>query len=198
MNALYRLRFLLMFFVSNLFAGCSMPADEVDDESAEFDGQIGQTQQAVTQADKDWWKNLWQVSRNYYIMMRANQDRDKYVALNCKEWARKVVFDASKGVVSLPSTYPNANGWQWYGSSYVQQLSGISATLPGDVVQMNLQTGPHTAIVFSNDGTNVCWMESNWNLDNWVHSRCETVTHFLNAVTIGGVQKYTAYRITGG
>lgn len=193
-------RYVTAFFCLNLAMGCAAADvdDEVDDESIEFDEQIGETQQAVTQADKNWWKSLSQFSRNWEIMMRANKDKDKYVGLNCKMWAQKVVLDASHGVVSVPTTYPNAYGWQWNSSPYVQKLNSIYAAMYGDIVQMNIAAGPHTAIVLGQDGTNVCWIESNWNLDNTVHTRCQTIQQFLNSVTFGGVQKYTTYRITGG
>lgn len=198
MSLLIRFRFLLMCFAATLFSGCGAPAEKVPDEPAEIDGKIGQTEQAVTKADTDWWKNMWQFSRNWYILTRANQDKDLPVGLNCKEWARKVVLDASKNVVYLPQTSPDSNGWSWNSSAYTQKLQSIYWANYGDVVQMNLSSGPHTAIIYSNDLTNICWIESNWNLDNTVHIRCQTVDSFLKSVTIGGVQRYTAYRITGG
>lgn len=198
MNFLNNFRCLGICFFISLIPGCAGSADMADDESTDIDGQIGETQQAVTQADRDWWKNQTQVSRNWAIMMRGNQDKDRYVGLNCKEWARKVVSDASHGVVSLPSTYPDPNGWQWYSNPYTSKLSSIYAASFGAVVQMKLASGPHTAIVLSNDGTNICWIESNWNLDSTVHSRCQSIQQFLNSVTSGGTQRYSAYIVTGG
>ncbi len=190
----------LVLFLFGLLTNCAMPTET--DEPVVIDGQIEEASQAVTQADKDWWKGLNQLVRNGLIVTRAFQDftnPPKNVGLNCKEWARKVVSDASKGVVNLPSTSPDANGWKWSSSSYVQKLGSITSTLPGDFVQMNLGIGnPHTAMVLSQNGTDVCWLDSNWNLDNKVTYHCQKISSFLTSVTSGGVQMYTAYHIIGG
>ncbi|GEM_PF-6305735 len=183
-----------------LIAGCgaSPPADE-SDESIAIDEQIGQTEQAVTQAQKDWWKNLAQWSRDTWILLMAYADNNKYVGLNCKEWARKIVLSASNGVVNLPSTTQSGSGWTWYSSPYVQQMGSISSAAAGNIVQMNLGAGnPHTAIVWSNDGSNICWIDSNYLSALSVGIHCQTVTQFLNRVSFGGFPHYTVYQITGG
>ena len=205
MNTFCRGR-LLMLCCFSLMSGCALPGGESSesDESAAVDGWIGQTSQAVTQSDISWWKNLWQPNRNAAILYRADQDYanpPKYVGLNCKDWARKVVSDASHGVVNLPSTRTDGIDWQWSGSNYVQNQGSISAAAPGDIVQMHRNsTGIHTAIVMGNDGTNIIWIDSNWSTpeDEKVRVRTESIAGFIAAVTAKGVQKYTVYRITGG
>lgn len=201
---------LLLFLIPSLISGCVMPAEETD-ESAEFDEQIGQTQQAATQAQKNWWKGLWQTDRNFKILVRAYQDYNasspKYVGKNCKQWVQQVVLDASKTVVVVPTTSPNAYGWKWNSSSYVQDLGqSINNVWPGDIVQMNYKQDsgyitPHTAIVYLKSGGTIWWIDSNWNQnqpDNKVRIRKQSIADWIKHVTIGGVQKYTVYRITGG
>jgi hypothetical protein len=201
LNSLKLLRPLLFC----LMAGCSAAAGVANDsdESVTVDGQIGQTSQAVTQSTIAWWKGLWQTSRDTLIFWRATSDLTnppKYVGLDCKDWARKVVSDASQGVVSLPST-STVSDWTWGASPYVQNVGSIYGVVSGNIVQMHRNsTGVHTAIVYGNDGKTITWIDSNWSTppDDKVREHSETIANFISAVTSGGVQKYTAYRITGG
>ena len=187
-----------VLFFASLMIGCGEPG-EGPDEANDFDGRIGMTEQAVSQTDKNWWKNLTADQRAGEIITRCIQDLNKFVGLNCKDWARKVVSDASHGVVSLPSTAPDATGWSWYGSPYVQNVGSMANATTGDVVQMNLGPGkPHTAIVWSSNANMVCWLDSNWKLDLTARFHCQTMQEFLNSVTSGGVKMYSVYRINGG
>ena len=152
----------------------------------------------ATQADRDWWRALTQAQRDQAVVSRANADNTKYVGLNCKEWARRVVLDASRGTVNLPSTLPNASGWYFSASPYLVNVGSIRDARTGNVVQVNwrLSSGaitPHTMIVTSNtaDGINV--IESNWSASLTVSRR------FISYATFGSkVTAYTVYRVIGG
>jgi|WetSurMetagenome_2_1015567.scaffolds.fasta_scaffold47176_2 hypothetical protein len=198
----------LLFFLTAGLSACVAPMDSTDDESAD---QIGVTSQAVTatRSDIDWWKAQGQVNRNLDILTRAYKDYSqtpKYVGLNCKEWAKKVVLDASHNVVKLPGTTSGGEGWTLYSDSHVQNLgSNIYIALPGDIVQMNVKmkdgsSTPHTAIVSGQCLTNILWIDSNFHdpEDNKVRQRSQTIPEFLSSVTFNGVQRYTLYRINGG
>lgn len=202
MNALCH-RTLLALCFTGLMTGCAAtPSEETIDlgESAHMGEQTGTASQPVTTADTNWWRGMSQALRNWAIFWRANQDLSvsspSHQGFNCKEWVRKVVLDATHNVVTVPST--KDNNYQWNSSPNVEVRANIYSVGPGDIIQMNRKTGPHTAIVYSIDGTTVTWIDSNWNLDNTVTMHSETIAHFLSAVTSGGVQMYTAYRITGG
>mgnify|MGYP001591753260 CR=1 FL=1 len=114
----------------------------------------------------NWWHNLSQSQRNSAILTRALQDNNTYVGLNCKNWARKVVQDASSGHVIIPATAPDVNGWYWASDSYghsVGRSGMIEYAQPGEIVQMNWGVGnPHTAIVYSINSSGVYFIESNW------------------------------------
>ena len=117
------------------------------------------------------WHTYTQASRNFLIVNKAYSYLGQYVGLNCKDWARKVVKEASNHV-TLPSTYPDANGWYWYYDVNVVGMSGgIRSVQPGWIVQMNWRKDdgtitPHTAIVSSVTGTGVYFIESNWCSNN--------------------------------
>jgi len=120
---------------------------------------IGSEQFAAT----TWFGNLTQSQRNSYILNRAWQDNGNYVGLNCKEWARQVVKDASSQQADLPSTCSYPNNWAWCGTFV--DVASIWYMQAGYIVQMQLSDGgPHTAIVASvNYGTNQLQLiESNW------------------------------------
>lgn len=199
----FRWLFLTFLFLLN---GCAVTADTVADEPVELDGQTGEAQQPVTWANQMWWKNMTQIGRNSAILTRAYQDYNaaspKYVGLVCKEWVKKVVNDASMGVVTLPTTTNNGSGWQWNSSTYVKDMGKtISSAMPGNIVQMNISVdSPHTAIVYANNGTTITWIDSNWSvdLDKKVRIHSQTIANFLAMVTFGGVQHYTVYQVTGG
>jgi hypothetical protein len=202
---LHRLhQWLLVSLSSCLITGCMMSTQESDDEVTEFDEFVAQTRQDVKQADKDWWKNRGQANRNIDILTRAYKDNGKNVGIQCKPWVQKVVSEASRGVVAVPTTTDSATGWKWNSSKYVKSLgSDINSAMPGDIVQMNIKgkdgvPGPHTAIVSARILSTIWWIDSNYVGTNIVGVHDQTVAKFLSSVTIDGVQKYTVYRITGG
>lgn len=128
------------------------------------------------------WHALTQAVRNQAIVNKTYQDDNKDVGLNCKEWVRKVVYDASKGLVSIPSTASNL--YTWLPDNNVSGRSGlIQYARPGEIVQMLLSSGiEHTAIVLAVAPTGVTFIESNWNNDETVHTRFVTFTKFKSQV----------------
>ncbi|TAN58324.1 hypothetical protein EPN15_01445 [Patescibacteria group bacterium] len=155
---------------------------------------------SATEANKAWWRNLSQGARNQAIVDRAAQDIGKYVGLNCKKWVQQVVPAASRGVVNIPLTLPEADGWYWDYSPYVVGMSGgIRAVQPGWIIQMNwlLSKGwtPHTAIVVGKTSTGVYLVESNW---------CDPPCYKVGLRWVSFTDfdakafRYTVYYITGG
>ncbi|MFA6308093.1 MAG: hypothetical protein WCS88_02625 [Patescibacteria group bacterium] len=146
-----------------------------------------------------WWSNLGQIGRNQAILDRAYRDINRYVGLNCKDWARKVVYDASKGVVTLPTTLPNASGWYFAYSPYLVGMSGgIRSVQPGWIVQINwrLSDGsitPHTFIVVGRSPYGINVIESNWCAYNKVCTRYISFSDFAQKVS-----RYTCYYVIGG
>lgn len=175
------------------------PADNGQSQVQEG-GQRQQLQESATSDQVAWWRNLTQSQRNAAIVSRGYADNGKYVGLNCKEWARKVVYDASKTVVWLPSTLPDANGWYFAPSSYLYgclSVYCISAVKPGYIVQMQWrqQSGaitPHTMIVTGVTSTGFSVIESNWIASNTVGTRSITFNDFYKNVV-----KASMYYVVG-
>ena len=140
------------------------------------------------------WHDWSQSTRNQAIVDRTYQDNTHNVGQNCKEWARTVVYSASGGAVTIPSTQPNL--YQWYSDSNVVGRSGlIQYALPGEIVQMKLASGTeHTAIVLAvSSGQGVTFIESNWynqSYPNYVFTRYVSFADFYNQVN-----SYTIYYI---
>lgn len=153
----------------------------------------------ATDAQKVWWRSLSQAARNQAIIERAWRDNGRYVGLNCKEWVRKVVYDASKTVVNLPATLPNASGWYFASSPYLVGMSGgIRSAQPGWIVQTNWKlrdgtTTPHTLIVTARGSTGIYIIESNWCSS---YAVCERFVSF--ATFESQVPRYTCYYVIGG
>lgn len=134
------------------------------------------------------WHEWSQVSRNQAIVDRTYQNNTHYVGQNCKEWARTVVYSASGGLVTIPTTQPSPNNYLWYSDPNVVGRSGlIQYAQPGEIVQMRLKSGlEHTAIVLSVSGTGVTFIESNWYstaYPNYVFTRYVSFTDFYNQVS---------------
>lgn len=111
-----------------------------------------------------WHYLLTQSERNQAIISRARQDLGKNVNLNCKEWVRKVVRDASGGDVVIPQTLPDLNGWYWAYAQWVVELCmDIRNVERGTVLQTNwVRMGsPHTLIVQSVTSTGIWIIDSN-------------------------------------
>jgi hypothetical protein len=151
----------------------------------------------ATYSDRAWWYNLSQTSRVNYILNRAKADNGKYVGVECKPWVQRVFPSASRNVVDVPPTYPNASGYSWYSSPYFVKAGSITSVLPGDVVQMRWNGGPHTFIVVSRQSTGLTVIDSNFSSKtkpNYVQIHSITFKEF--AAKTGGY--YTVYRVTSG
>ena len=111
------------------------------------------------------WHNYSQSYRNSLILNRAWNDYGMNVApLECKEWVRKVVYNASGGEMTIPSNQDNCR-WVW--SQYVSGYNmsrDIRYAQPGEIVQMQLRNAPylHTAIVASMMADRVGFIDDNW------------------------------------
>ncbi|MFH0873221.1 MAG: hypothetical protein V1846_00020 [Candidatus Komeilibacteria bacterium] len=99
------------------------------------------------------------------------------------------MFDASRGVVTLPQTLPDASGWYLAYSRYLVSMSGgITNVQPGWIVQMryrwnNGTVTPHTFIVTWRSSTAFGVIESNVASTNTVGQRTLTFADFQrNAV----------------
>jgi hypothetical protein len=128
------------------------------------------------------WHSWSQYIRNQAIIDQTYQYNNTYVGLNCKLWVRKVVKDASGGLVTIPST--SSNLYTWIPDNNVVGRSGLlQYAQPGEIVQMLLKSGiEHTAIVLAVAPTGVTFIESNWNGDEVVHTRFVTFTKFKEQV----------------
>ena len=62
---------------------------------------------------------------NSRIYIRAYADNGRYVGLNCKDWVRRVVKDATGK--DVPSTSYGGWGWYWNWSPYVGAWRGTCA-----------------------------------------------------------------------
>lgn len=175
-------------------APTSVQVDQPD--SSVPDGQADK----ATDAQKAWWRGLSQAARNQAILERAYRDNNVRVGLNCKDWARTVVLDASKTVVNLPGTLPDAYGWYFGASPYLRTLSGIRAVFPGCVVQTNWKLAdgsitPHTFIVAATSTSGMYIIES-----NWCKPPCYTV--YIRYITFDSFEsqvfRYNCYYVVGG
>ncbi len=141
------------------------------------------------------WHDLTQTQRNQAILTRAYQNNGQFVNRNCKQWASDVVASASGNCTTLPITATDPNDWYWNAGQYVSGRSAlISTAVPGEIIQMRLiPSGPHTAIVYSINSTQVTFIESNWCKPatcNTVNLRTLSFTTFY-----GQVSNYTIYKI---
>jgi hypothetical protein len=130
-------------------------------------------------------------------MNRAQEDLGDDVNMQCKEWVREVVSDASSGDVIIPAT--RSNGYRWYSHPYVQSYSqgcpppGVG---PGRIIQMvwhnqNGSVFPHTAIILSTTSSGMTWIDCNWQGDERVRTHYVSYVQFQTSVGT----EYTLYRI---
>lgn len=144
------------------------------------------------------WHGYSQSTRNNRIINRGDNDIGDDVGMQCKEWVREVVKDASNNVVTLPST--KSNGYQWNSSSNVEAIPQPSpATMagPGCIIQMkwtnqNGSSNPHTAIVLSRNSSGMTWLDCNWHGDEVVRTHFVSYSAFYAAVD---GYKYTLYYV---
>ncbi len=196
---------LLALGLLSWMAGCdgeepmvTAPTTSVQPGGENPDVPSGQVDKAIpTAADKAWWRGLSQATRNQAIIERAWVDNGRYVGLNCKDWARAVVLAASRNVVNLPSTLPNASGWYFASSPYLRPLGNIRTVFPGCIVQTNWKTSkgvtPHTFIVTATGSAGMNIIESNWVATNYVRERFVSFSTFESQVSL-----YTCYYVIGG
>ena len=167
-------------------------------------GLVGSSQAATT-IEIGWWHQiLTQAKRNEIILNFAKLDRNLPSSVkvkdrcNCKEWARRVVKSASKGVMDLPQT--SSDLWHWYTDPYIYAYSPynvgvIEHAKPGQLIQMHVYKSngsfstEHTAIVYKQDaGKKGLWLiDANWTL-------CEITTHYITYVDF--YDKYTKRKFT--
>lgn len=191
--------------VSSVFValmGCGPEPESDDPDSDQIEGD---QKSLVTYADITWWRGLSQAARNQLILERAYRDLGVNVGKNCKEWVQlSVVPGASRGVASVPATYPNPDGWTWYWGPYATvQYTNIRQAQPGWIVQMEipLKAGgrtPHTAIVFGRSATGIYWLDSNWRGDTTVRLHFQTFAEFESWTLVNGTYRYSVYSISGG
>lgn len=130
------------------------------------------------------WHALSQSQRNAAIVGKAYESTNLQVGKSCKEWVRMVVMSLSGGYpsggVPIPSTRPAPNDYLWEpdGNGNVIGMSlPIGSVPPGYIVQMRIRgtsnpslVFPHTAIVVSNGGGWVRFIESNFDNTPYVDS----------------------------
>lgn len=172
---------ILLSIILVAFTGCEKDGPVIlDENTSEFQVQSPQLKSAST------WHALSQAQRDQAILNRAMQNNGQYVGLNCKNWARSVVWDASTNVVWLPST--NTNDYTWASDANIGVIpSVIEVATPGNMVQMTLSSGgPHTAIIYARTYTHVTFIESNWCVPatcNTVNLRTITFSQFHSQVS---------------
>ena len=108
---------------------------------------------------------------------------------------------AEATAITIPSTYPDENGWQWSPlSARVQLFADCRPSSPrpiygvdtGDLLQMNSRKyGVHTAIVRQNFGSGLQFLEWNRYPTGTVsNTRTQSFSDFLAEMT-----GWSAYRI---
>jgi hypothetical protein len=141
----------------------------------------------VTSVRADYWSALQQTQRDQAILTEAlKYPEGAWGGVNykgepneCKGWVQKVVYDASRKLVSLPLNQPAPNYEFWQNST---RVSGFCASpqmfQPGWIIQMRYYsqtTGAllsgHTAIVINVTSTGINFIECNWQKDNRVYRR---------------------------
>jgi hypothetical protein len=139
----------------------------------------------------DYWNNLTQTAKDNAMITRANADNGTYVGLNCKQWVSKVVLDASKNCVVVPTTASAQYYWNADCSGHIIGRSTLIANVNrGDIIQMYLYIcdkwdvknnciemiyTPHTAIVLSKTATSMTCINSNWGTANYLKVTTVTV-----------------------
>lgn len=126
---------------------------------------------------------------------------DGKVGGQCKVWVQAVIRAANGGHFDVPlNTADVSEGWQADPTGHVRSLGPrIESAKPGDIVQMIIRDRNgvaigHTAIVGSNDGGRITWLESNYKGDGRVRTnRTQTIKAFTAALVDG---RYTVYRMT--
>ena len=212
--------FRLVYFCSFvLITSCDgSPASNPSDghQEEEF-GPNNSTDFSVLSAASDWWRGLSELDRAENIVRTAWSDYGRNVGLNCKLWLQqRAVFNASRGVVTLPLTVRSRNdstidssGSAWAWSPYTYEVTSSYYRLGpantflnarrGDIVQMRwrLNNGtitPHSALIYEVSWPLGVWfIESNWEAANTVGLRWVSFDELAQRTL-----EYNIYRITGG
>ena len=119
----------------------------------------------------------------------------------CKEWVRTVISAVTARHVEVPPNSAVVTAtWIEERSGHIRSLgASIASSRPGDIVQMIIRDRDgnsigHTAIVGSNDGSQLLWLESNYGNDEKVTTgRSQSISSFERSVVRG---QYTVYRIS--
>ena len=150
------------------------------------------------------WTALTQAQRNQAII-NAGIALLGNVGLNCKDWARKVVQNASNASGgpqrNIPSTQAAPNDYMWVSDPYAIGQSTTMQLAPlGWIIQMRLKTASnpnvevtHTAILYSRDANGFTFLDSNWLNDNTVRTHYMTFTDFNNK--LWGAGQFSGYYI---
>ncbi len=193
---------LMLIFVIGITAlvGCNGDQQSITAPEHSSGREIaeGQLQPQATAANIQWWRNRTQAERNMLILERAYRDLNQNVGVQCKPWVDdRVVRDASRTVVDIPATLPDAFGWYYGYSPYLHNGGGIRNVQPGWIVQMRYRwssyTGPHTFIISWKSSTHFGVIESNVKASNTVGERTLSFTEFEQKA-----ERYTCYYVTGG
>lgn len=164
----------------------------------------------ASRADKVWWAGLTQAQRGQLIVNKAKSyvgNKTFAQQCNCKEAVRRWVLEASRNVVTIPST--RKNNYEWENSALIATVTNgatargkngaaaLSRIMPGDMIQMSLPKSPwlHTLIVESVSSSGIVAVEANY-------TRC-TVTSgrsipFADLLSTKKVANFTVYRALGG
>lgn len=109
------------------------------------------------------------------LLREARADIGRNVGADCKNWMRAVVLRAIPGC-TVPSTSPNADGYEWSPSP---GWAGMNAPLEnlqaGQILQMRLYSPsrtPHTALVSARNRAGFTLIHSNY----YSRTRPNTVT----------------------
>lgn len=137
------------------------------------------------------WHDLTQTQRNQAIVSEASSWTTGDDGVNCKEWVRTVVKNASDDAVNIPSSISYC---EWGSHTYVQERNvDISSAWSGDLLQMELTStnGPHSAVIISKQLSGLIIRECNLNLDGDVNdARYISYDDFDNMVNC-----YTIYYV---
>ncbi len=131
------------------------------------------------------WHKATQDVRNEWIVIRGTEDIDK-IGGSCKEWVRRVVSDASKKSVDIPSSTDDECGWSSSTDVGQDKKRTIYGVRRGEIIQMrwqnagNKKINPHTAIVYSIGSTSMKWLDSNMVKPSQVGIHTVTFKEFVN------------------
>lgn len=177
------LKISFLFLISLIFVLVSCKSADDDYALPQESKALSPNPELATQllATQSIWQSLTQADRNSRIVTQARHDLG-LTGGACKVWANDAVRAASNvanGNTTQTRTLPLTSSWQgvsesgytWISSSFVTAITGTGSNLnqavAGSIIQMrtHLSAGgytPHTAIVESNNGSSLTFIESNY------------------------------------